>query len=76
MDRRRETSHFQQAIETVESLSPDEQMLLIDIIRQRLIEHRRAEIASSAQRTLKAVREGRARFGTLEDLQRDLELEE
>ena len=76
MDSHQETSHFQQAIETVESLPPDEQMLLIDIIRQRLIEQRRAEIANSAERTLKAVRGGQARFGTLEDLQRDLEYEE
>lgn len=73
MDSRQQTSHFQQAIEIVESLPPDEQILLIDIIRQRLIEQRRAEIASSAERTLKAVREGEARFGTLEDLRHDLE---
>ena len=76
MDNRQETSQFQQAIEVVESLPPDEQMLLIDIIRQRLIEQRRIEIASSAERTLRAVREGRAKFGTFEDLKRDLEIEE
>jgi hypothetical protein len=76
MGSRTESSHFQQVIEAVESLPPDEQMLLIDIIRQHLIEQRRAEIADSAQNTLMAVREGRARFGTLEDLQRDLESEE
>ena len=76
MDNRTESSHFQQVIETVESLPPDEQLLLIDIIRRRLIEHRRADIANAAESTLKAVREGRARFGTLEDLKRDLESEE
>jgi hypothetical protein len=76
MDNRTESSHFQQVIETVESLPPDEQLLLIDIIRQRLIEQRRADIANAAESTLKAVREGRARFGTLEDLKRDLESEE
>jgi hypothetical protein len=32
------TSYFQNVIETVEKLSPDDQMLLVEIIRQRLIE--------------------------------------
>ena len=52
MDSRTKSSHFQQVIETVESLPPDEQLLLIDIIRQRLIEQRRADIANAAESTL------------------------
>ena len=44
----------------------------IDLIRRRLIERRRAEIARHAAETLRAVREGRARVGTVEDLRRDL----
>lgn len=67
-----ETSYFQDAIETVEKLPPDDQMLLVEIIRQRLSEQRRAEIAKNAQGTLKAVREKRAHFGTVDDLRRDL----
>jgi hypothetical protein len=37
------TSRFQTVIETVETLPPDDQLLLIEIIRQRLIQYRRAE---------------------------------
>ena len=37
---------FQEVIETVEALPPDDQELLIEIIRQRLIQQRRAELAA------------------------------
>ena len=47
-------------------------MLLVEIIRQRLLEQRRAEIGQNAQETLKAVHENRARFGSVEDLKRGL----
>jgi len=50
----------------------DDQTLLIEIIRQRLLEQRRSEIEQNAQDTLKSVREGRARFGSVEDLRGDL----
>ena len=65
-------SYFQDAIETVEKLPVDDQTLLIEIIRQRLLEQRRSEIAQNAQNTIKSVREGRARFGSVEDLRGDL----
>lgn len=67
-----QSSYFQDVIETVEKLSPDDQMLLVEIIRQRLSEQRRAETARNAQVTLKAVREKRAHFGGVEDLRHDL----
>jgi hypothetical protein len=71
-DMNSQTSYFQDAIETVEKLPPDDQMLLVEIIRQRLSEQRRAEISRNAQATLKAVREKRAHFGSVEDLRRNL----
>ncbi len=71
-----QTSYFQNVIEEVEKLSPDDQVFLIEIIRQRLSEQRRAEIARNAQDTLKAVHEKRAHFGSVEDLQRDLTSEQ
>ena len=73
MNTQTETSQFQEAIEAVEALPPDDQMLLIDIIQRRLVEKRRSEIAQAGAETLKAVREGRAKFGTLDDLRRDIE---
>jgi hypothetical protein len=37
---------FQEVIEVIEELPPDDQALLIEIIRRRLIPHRRAEGAA------------------------------
>lgn len=63
---------LQQALDVVESLPPDDQETLIDLIRHRLVEKRRAEIARNAKETLQAVRDGRAQYGSVEDLRRDL----
>ena len=63
---------FREAIDVVEALPPEDQETLIDLIRRRLIERRRAEIARHAAETLRAVREGQARYGAFDDLQRDL----
>jgi hypothetical protein len=38
----------------------------------RIAEDRRDEIAANAKETLQAVREKRAKFGTVEDLKKDL----
>ncbi len=37
-------SRFQEVIEAVEGLEPDDQVMLIEIISQRLIQHRRTEL--------------------------------
>lgn len=63
---------FQAALEVVEALPPKDQEILIDLIHHRLVERRRDEIARHAEETLRAVQEGRAQYGTLEDLERDL----
>ncbi len=63
------TTPFQVAIEVVEALPPEDQETLIELIHHRLVEHRRDEIARHAVETLQAVREGRAQYGTLEDLE-------
>ena len=63
---------FQQAIDTVELLPVEDQETLIDLIRRRLVEHRRAAIAQNVQQSVQAVREGRAQVGTVADLRRDL----
>ncbi len=65
-------SPFQLALDTVELLPLEDQESLIEIIQRRLIERRRAEIARNATATLQAVSEGRASYGTIEDLKRDL----
>ncbi len=63
---------FAQALELIEHLSPEDQDALIEIVQRRTIERRRSEIAANAQATVQAYREGRASYGTVDDLRREL----
>lgn len=63
---------FQKALEAVESLPIDAREEIIEILKRRLAEDRREEIAANACEALKAVREKRAKYGTIEDLKKDL----
>jgi hypothetical protein len=63
---------LQQAIESVESLSLEEQDLLIELIQKRRIEQRRQQIATHATQTLESLEAGTAKRGTLADLRADL----
>jgi len=63
---------FQRALDIIGQLPAEDQKAVLEIVRQRLIEQRREEIAGNAKATLEAFREGRARDGTVDDLQRDL----
>lgn len=63
---------FQKALDAIESLPVDSREEIIDIIKKRLVEDRREEIAANAREAVKAVREGRAEYGTIEDLKKDL----
>lgn len=65
-------SPFQTVLEMIDGLSTDDQTALVEIVRKRLIERRREEIAANAQSTLQAFREGRASYGTVDDLRREL----
>jgi len=68
MSQNTHTSHFQQAIEVVESLSADDQMLLIEIIRQRLIEYKRAQLVTQVAEARQAYQNGDVRRGSASDL--------
>jgi hypothetical protein len=63
---------FRQALDVVEQLSVKDQETLIEIVQRRLVEQRREEITHNARATLQAFREGRAGYGTMDDLRRDL----
>lgn len=63
---------FQKALDAIGSLSVDAQEEIIEMIKKRLIEDRREEIAANAYEAVTAMREGRARYGTIENLKRDL----
>jgi hypothetical protein len=66
------SSRFQEVIDKVEALPPDDQMLLIELIRQRLIQHRRDELASDISESRTAYERGEVRRGTVADLMEDL----
>ena len=68
-----ESSGFQKVIERVEALPIDEQLLLIEIIRQRLVEGRRAELAAEVAEARQAYQTGDVRRGTVEDLLKELD---
>ena len=63
---------MQQVLDKIEGLDADDQRVVIEIVRQRLVERRRAEIAENARCAVRAFREKRARYGTPDDLRRDL----
>jgi len=73
MDTQAKTSELQRVIDTVESLPMDDQMLVIDIIRQRLIQHRRADLAAQMAKARQAYQAGEVQRGTVEDLLRNLD---
>jgi hypothetical protein len=63
---------FERALDAIDQLSPADQDAVIEIVLRRQIARRRSEIAANAKDTLQAFREGRASYGTVDDLRRDL----
>lgn len=70
------TAYFQNLIESIETLSIEDQDYLFDLIRKRRIEKIRSEIADNAQAILTDLQEGKAKIGTVDDLIADLLEEE
>lgn len=72
MSHKQASSHLQEVIEAVEALPPDDQAVLIHVIRQRLIEWRRTELAREIAETREAYKRGDVRRGTAADLLAEL----
>jgi len=66
-------STIQSALDEVSNLEPIEQEIFYEILAKRRIEERREEIYNNAESTLKAIENGTAKKGSLEDLLADLE---
>ncbi len=62
----------QQALDEIEKLDTEDQQVVVEIVVQRLVERRRREIAENARSAVRAFREGKASYGTVDDLRRDL----
>lgn len=69
----REKTTFQEALETVESLSEEQQEDLVFIIRNRLIEHRREVLARHIKKARKEYKRGEVQRGTVDDLLKEFE---
>ncbi len=72
MSQKKASPLFQEVIETVETLPPDDQALLIEIIRQRLIQHGRRELAADIAEARQTYQQGKVRRGTAADLMAEL----
>ncbi len=66
------TTYFQNLIESIETLSIEDQDYLFNLIRKRRIEKRRSEIADNAQTILVDLQRGKAKVGRVNDLITDL----
>lgn len=67
------TTMFNETLEQVDRLNRDDQEKLLEILRHRLIDKRRAEIARNAKKLKKSFAEGKARRGGIDDLRKALQ---
>jgi hypothetical protein len=65
-------SRLQQALDVVEALPPEEQMMLFEIARRRFITQRRADLAGEIAMARRAYRQGQVRRGTADDLMAEI----
>jgi hypothetical protein len=63
---------FDAVIESVEALSVEEQEALLDLVRRRLVERRRAEIAANIARAQEEYKTGKMLRGTVDELMAEL----
>ncbi len=62
-----------EALDIVERLTTEQQETLVDVVRRRLIDARREQIARRGKQAMKAAREGKGKKGSVEDFIRDME---
>jgi hypothetical protein len=67
-----ETSEFQQVIEAVESLAPEAQAILVDIIQKRLKQRRRDELVQAVKEAEQEYTTGNVHRGSVADLMAEL----
>ena len=67
-----QTVTFQDALDVVESLPEHQQEDLIDIIRRRIIEHRRDLLAENIKKARQEFARGEVKRGSVDDLMKEL----
>ena len=68
-----ETSRLQEAIDTVESLSFEEQNLLVELLLKRLQRKRREQLLKEIEEVRQEASKGQIKFGSIEDFIKELE---
>ncbi len=63
---------FQKVVESVESLPSNDQWLLIELVRKRLVQQKRTELLSDVAEARQAYQMGDVRRGTVGDLMKEL----
>ncbi|MEW6497264.1 MAG: hypothetical protein AB1589_32890 [Cyanobacteriota bacterium] len=64
--------NFDQVLESIEKLSVEDQEALIDLVQRRLVERRRAEIATNIIKAQEEYQSGRVMRGTVDELMAEL----
>jgi len=67
------TSEFQQAMETVEKLSLEEQEILLHTLQKRLHQQRRAIISQEIKEIRQELAEGQVKFGSVDQFLKELD---
>ena len=67
-----QTVTFQDALDVVESLPEHQQEYLIDIVRRRIIEHRRDLLAENIRKAKQEFARGEVQRGSVADLMKEL----
>jgi hypothetical protein len=60
--------NFQEALEIIESFPEDQRESLIDIVKRRLLDERRNQLARSIKEAREELRRGEVKKGTVDDL--------
>jgi len=68
-----QTSRLQQAIDTVESLSIEEQNFIVDIFLKRLQRKRREQLLQEISEVQQEVSEGKIKYGSVDDFLKELD---
>jgi len=63
---------LQEAIEIVESLPPEDQEMLVEVIHRRIVERRRAALIAEVAEAREAYQRGDVQRGTVDDLLKEL----
>lgn len=66
-------STFQQALDVIEALKPDEQEILIDIVSKRLSQQRRSALIKEVAQAKSDYEQGHVRRGSVADLLSELD---